>query len=392
MIDKIITDNCTGCYACQNICSLNAIQLVPNKEGFVYPTVDYTKCIHCTQCVANCPSLATYAPDTTFPPFVYAAWHRENTIRLESTSGGVFSALAEAVLNRNGYVVGAYYDSNFQISHTIIHRSEDLALLRQSKYAQSRINNVFRTIKDLLQHQQTVLFCGTPCQVAGLQKYLKKDYANLLCCDFICRGVISPKVYQKFLSDMHPNNHAQLEKVHFKNKEFGWNCFSTKLSFDDGSTYHMDRDHDYYMRGYLKHNLYLRPSCHQCQYKTLPRISDISLGDFWGIGNYDPTLDNDAGTSVVLVNSCKGQQLFSWAADQLQVHPRTLEEVLSGNSCLLHSAPEGKYRNYFFKHIDHCTFSELIERIEHKSSKLKITDRILQALSRVKRMFTGVLL
>lgn len=388
MIDNAPNCNCTGCSACVNACPVSAIAFVPNDKGFLIPKVDEGKCIKCRKCLAVCPSLSPLQKECYRGPAVYAAWNKDEAIRVDSTSGGVFSALAEEIIARGGYVVGAEYDAEFGVRHTIISGRNQIKQQRQSKYTQSDLGLVFRDVKTLLDKGSLVLFCGTPCQSAGLQKYLRKDYDNLFCCDFICRGVISPKVYRKFLADMLPCE-GSLQKVHFKNKDFGWNRFSTKLTFEDGSVYQKDRNDDYYMRGYLRHNLYLRDCCYQCDYKSLPRTSDISLGDFWGIGNYDPSLDNEQGTSVVLINSEKGNILFGWTGKRLMSTERTIEEVLSGNGCLLNSAARGEYRDYFFEKMDKVPFPKLIERIDEKSLKLSKKDKLFRLLSHIKHLLKG---
>lgn len=359
-----------------------------DDEGFLQPVVNQEKCIKCGLCVKACP-IATPQHSQCSEPQVYASWNVDEEIRRESTSGGVFTALAEVFIARGGYVAGAVYDHDFKIKHILTNNQEDISLLRQSKYAQSELGNLFFQIRDRLKMGYKVLFCGTPCQAAGLKRFLKKEYDGLYCCDFICRGVISPSVYQKFLSDCGKRHTAMLKRVHFKNKEFGWNRFSTKLSYDDGSSYHLDRDSDYYMRGFLKHNLYIRPSCHMCAFKSIPRYADISLGDFWGIGNYKACLDNDMGTSVVLVNSIKGKELIEWAKNQLYIEPRILDEVIAGNSCLLHSAQEGKFREYFFKKMKTQDFFRLIEKIDKKSVYLTPQERILRGLSNIKHKIVG---
>lgn len=389
MVSRETVPNCTGCSACQNACNLNAIEMVADKEGFVYPQVDNEKCIQCGKCVKSCPSLQNFCVLNHFEPEVYAAWNKNTEIRILSTSGGVFTALAETVITKGGYVAGAFYDEGFRICHGVVNRMDEISRLRQSKYAQSWIGNTFRTIRKLLKDGKTVLFCGTPCQSAGLQQFLGKEYVNLYCCDFICRGVISPKVYAKFLKDMHPSDADRLSCVHFKNKDYGWNRFSTKLTFEDGSVYHKDRNDDYYMRGYLRHNLYMRPSCHQCQYKTLPRISDVSLGDFWGIGRYDSSLDNENGTSVVLVNSEKGRKLLALSLEKLVLHKRSLEEVVAGNGCLLNVAAPGKYRTYFFEHMDHCRFDKLVIRIDKKANRTPLRFRFRRCIGKAKRFLLG---
>ena len=376
MVDKVIGDRCTGCSACLNRCPKQAITLVPNSEGFWYPSVSETNCVHCNLCINTCPILNP-RQNLNFPePKVYAAWNKDENIRIQSTSGGVFSALAQAFIRGGGCVIGARYCEDFTISHCIIEQEKDIPLLRQSKYAQSDLHDIFKEIRNKLTSGEKVLFCGTPCQSAGLQSFLCKDYSNLYTCDFICRGVISPKVYRQFLNDMSQKYGAALQMVQFKNKDYGWNRFSTKLRFQNKTVYQEDRDNDYYTRGYLKHNLYLRPSCHNCKFKSFPRVSDLSLGDFWGIGNYKKELDSNKGTSVILINSQKGNELFSLMEDILVCSERTLSEVLTGNSCLIHSAPVGEFRSYFFRKMDKIPFDKLIEKIEYKSMHLTLREKL----------------
>lgn len=383
MVDKIIGDRCTGCSACMSQCPKQAITFVPNSEGFWYPRISQTECVQCNLCINTCPILKPKPNQNFSEPEVYAAWNRNEEVRLQSTSGGVFSVLAKVFIRDGGCVVGARYCDDFTISHCIIEREEDIPLLRQSKYAQSNLNYVFRDIQGRLNLGEKVLFCGTPCQSAGLQSFLGKEYSDLYTCDFICRGVISPKVYRKFLTDLSQKYGSALKSVQFKNKDYGWNRFSTKIRFQNETCYQKDRNSDYYMRGYLKHNLYLRPSCHNCQFKSFPRISDISLGDFWGIGNYQKTLDADKGTSVILVNTEKGNKLFVSIRGGLEFSERTLDEVLAGNSCLLHSAPEGEFRTFFFQRMDKIAFDKLIEMIDYKSQHLTLKEKLSKLIRKI---------
>lgn len=384
MIDKKIGSHCTGCTACKYVCPRSVISMEADNEGFSYPVVDYAQCIQCGKCIKVCPVLSEGKINLYNNPVVYSAWNLDQKVRIDSTSGGIFSALAETFLKHGGVVVGAEYGDDFEIRHVIINEERDIVRLRQSKYAQSNLDNIFRRIKDILRTGKKVLFCGTPCQSSGLQNYLGNQYENLYCCDFICRGVISPKVYRKFLKDMAEINGTSVVKVHFKNKTYGWNRFSTHLLFANGNMYQKDRYDDYYMRGYLKHNLYLRPSCHECHFKKIPRLSDISLGDFWGIGNYKKELDNDMGTSVLLVNSNKGRELLSWMSDKLYIEQRELKEVLKGNHCLMNSAEIGEFRSYFFKHLEHMPFDKLIEKIDRRALHLSIGERMLEFMHNVK--------
>ena len=368
MIDIKDKTQCTACSACINICPKGAINFQKDNEGYAYPVVDKNKCVNCNLCDKICPLKNELDNKNYEEPYVYASWNKDEEIRIESTSGGVFSALATDFLNNNGIVVGAEYTDDFTIKHTFINSLEHLKKIRQSKYAQSELGDVFSEIKRLLMNNEKVMFCGTPCQVAGLKSYLRKEYDNLLLVDFICRGIISQKVYKKYLSSVEQHKNAKIVKVHFKNKDFGWNRFSTKLSLNSDETYHKDRYNDEYMVGYLKHNLYIRPSCHECKFKSMPRVADITLGDFWGIAKKDPSLDNDKGTSVVLVNSKKGENYFNAIKDNYLIsNERKLEDVIAGNSCLFNVAPEGKYRDYFFKKFEKTDFIDLVHKIDEKA-------------------------
>ncbi len=382
-----ITDKakCTGCSACFNICPKAAIEFREDKAGFRYPVVNMDKCVDCSVCERVCPIInPVNMDDNEKEPIVKAAWNLDEEIRVNSTSGGVFSAIADRFIENGGYVIGAEYTEDFGIRHIVISDKDKIKQIRQSKYAQSDLADSFKTINSLLKSGERVLFCGSPCQVAGLKKYLNKTYDNLLLVDFICRGIISQKVYRKYLDSVEKHSHSKITNVHFKNKDFGWNRFSTKLSLANGEEYHKDRYHDEYMVGYLKYNLYLRPCCHECQFKSLPRIADISLGDFWGIAESDKALDNDQGTSVVIINSEKGKNYFDELSDLLFSTDGTIEQVVKGNSCLLSIAPKGEYSDYFYQHFDKTDFIDLIHKIENKDyfNRLNYKEKIAYLIKR----------
>lgn len=365
-----ITDKaeCTACSACKNICPKDAITFYEDKAGYAYPKVNMDKCIDCSLCEKVCSIINPVKLDNNYSkPLIKAAWNNDTEVRINSTSGGVFSALAEKFIDNGGCVVGAEYTEDFGIVHSIAYSKDDLVKLRQSKYAQSNLNDVFKKVKVLLSKNEKVLFCGTPCQAAGLKKFLMKEYDNLLIVDFICRGIISQKIYKNYLKSVEKHSNSKIKSVHFKNKDFGWNRFSTKLSLENGKLYHKDRYNDEYMVGYLKYNLYLRPCCYECKFKTLPRVSDISLGDFWGIGNSDKNLDNDKGTSVVIINSDKGKSLFNSLGDTLFSENSSIEQVTKGNVCLFNRAKKGKYSEYFYKNFEKKDFIDLIHKIDEKA-------------------------
>ncbi len=361
-MDPLEKQSCTGCNACYNVCPRDAVRMVPDAEGFLYPFTDLEKCDRCGLCLKKCPALSGLENAHRRLPRVYAAWNKDSMVRLSSTSGGIFSALAAYIIGIDGYVAGARYNEDFTVSHAMIDHLQDIEKLRQSKYVQSAPGLVYREIQKRIDSGKIVLFCGTPCQNAGLIAFLGTQAPNLFLCDFICRGVNSPKVYQKYLEMLEIKYHSQIRQLQFKNKSYGWNCFSTRVEFENGKQYIRDRYSDLYMLGYLEYNLYLRPSCHHCRYKKLPRIADITLGDFWGISNTRPHLDNDEGTSVILLNSSKGDELLNGIRNDIYYEECKLDEVMANNECLHMSAPAGEYREDFFKNLPGAKFDIALKK------------------------------
>jgi coenzyme F420-reducing hydrogenase beta subunit len=347
VIDKV-TDECTGCNACYSKCPMDAIAMEQDPEGFLRPMIDMKICTQCGLCKEVCPALVQCSILDTRPPQVFAAWSRDEEQRINSTSGGIFSELAKQILENSGHVVGACYKADHTAEHTYISDVVDLPKLRQSKYLQSEMVHTYREVETLLKIDDSVLFCGTPCHVAGLLNYLGKEYKKLIVCDFICRGVPSPMIYKMYLADLEKEYGASIESIQFKNKNIGWNQFCTFIRFKNGKTYQKDRYEDAYMFGYLITNLYLRPSCYQCKFKELPRVSDITLGDFWGIGNTRPHLDQNKGTSVVFLNTERGREFFIDTQQKFVSEECTFEEALGGNPHILHSVAKSKNRKKFF--------------------------------------------
>ena len=365
MIDKLEKKKCTGCSACYNICPTKAIYMKKNKGDFLFPEIDYDKCIKCNLCEKICPSMTRQSclEDRYENPIVKAAWSNDEDIRINSTSGGLFTELAKGFLKSNGYIVGAVYNNEFLVEHYITNKEKDLILLRQSKYVQSDKKDVFSQIKRLLDKKELVLFVGAPCEVMGLYSFLVKSYENLYTIDFLCLGTNSPKVYRKFLDMLEDKYNSKIKNVWFKNKEYGWNLFSTRVSFKNGKVYLKDRRKDYFMRGYIgKNKFYIRKCCTDCLYKGFPRIADISLGDFWGLGKKYPELDQDKGTSVVLINSSKGAFLYNKILNRISSYDKELKEVLPGNFALLNSPKLDERVEQFFIDLDIIPFDKLIDK------------------------------
>ena len=293
---------CTGCCACLNVCPEQCITMERDQEGFWYPKVDTTACTDCGECERVCPLIEdnSVSVERLPAPQVLAAWNTDHTVRLDSTSGGVFSALANWMFELNGYVAGAVYAEDHTVSHVVTNDPKMLPALRSSKYLQSYTGDLYNRIKQLLEEGRQVLYCGTPCQIAGLYHLLGRDYEGLITCDFICRGVNSPKAFLKYLESLEKQYGAPVESIKFKNKTFGWHRFSTRIDFQNGKTYIMDRYRDPFMQGYLTFNCFTRPCCYACRFTGTPRQGDITLADFWGLDRIHPEWDNDCGTSAKL--------------------------------------------------------------------------------------------
>ncbi len=388
----VITDkaNCTGCGACQNICPCDAISMSWDEEGFPYPEIN-DQCVNCGKCIQVCPLLNPLSGygESLENATVYAAWSKDEDRRIQSTSGGLFSELALSVYEQGGAVVGAVYDEAFMIHHECSENVEDLCRLRQSKYAQSDIRFVFREIKQFLKQDRSVLFCGTPCQAAGLRSYLGGVPEKLLLCDFICRGINSPKAYRSYLKMLEQQYGAKVTKVQFKNKDKGWNKFHTKVSFENRTDHHQDRYTDPFMRAYLKYNLIIRPCCHDCKFKSDHRSVDLSLGDFWGVGKYAPEMDENKGTSVVFASTGKGQRAVEALGDRVSVRIMSIDQVYGGNPCLRRSVLPGRNRDKFLVKLDRFGFEKAMKRYGRDSVKIRLrrfAGRVIGGMKRALRV------
>ena len=318
--------DCCGCNACVQKCPKQCISLKEDFEGFLYPIVDKATCIDCGLCEKVCPVLHQNEPRE--PLKVYAAKNYNEEIRKQSSSGGIFTLLAEKIIQESGVVFGARFDENWEVRHDYTETIEGLAAFRGSKYVQSRIEDNYLKAETFLKQGRKVLFSGTPCQIAGLKRFLRKEYENLLTVDFICHGVPSPGVWRRYLQEtvvrMCDKNSvstdpisiekARIESISFRDKESGWKKYSFTLTLS-ATTWSGVKNtvslsevfpKNTFMKGFLA-DLYLRPSCYACPAKCGKSDSDITIGDFWGIQNYYPELDDDKGISLLIISNknCK---------------------------------------------------------------------------------------
>lgn len=380
MIEITNKIDCCGCMACAQVCPQKCIEMKKDKEGFWYPHVEKEKCIECKGCDRVCPMDKKKKGNSD--KLVYACWNKDEKVRIYSTSGGVFQVLAQEILQRNGYVAGAVYRENFSVGHIVIHNIKELPRILQSKYLQSDIGDTFLQIKKLAMQGDHVLFCGTPCQNEALKLFLGKEYENVYQCDFICRGVISPLVFQEYLKWLEDEFDSKVKKVHFKNKDYGWNQFSTKIEFQNGEIYQKDRFNDPYMVSFLEHNIDMRHSCHDCRFKGTDRVSDITLGDFWGIGNKKVELDDNKGTSVLMINTEKGKQLFESVKDAIECFQCEVDDIRKGNACLEVCPPVNTKREEFFELLNQKGFETAYKRYCRKPWKVRMKSLIKKIIRR----------
>lgn len=322
---------CCGCAACVQICPKKCIEFEEDNQGFRYPCVNTAICINCGLCEIVCPIKSQN--HTSSPIKVYASKNKNEQIRSKSSSGGVFTALAEAVLRQGGVVFGARFDSNWEVKHDFVSESQDLSIFRGSKYMQSRIGNTYVQAERFLKDGRYVLYSGTPCQIAGLNRYLRKEYDNLLTVDVICHGVPSPLVWRNYLKNVAQGQ--RVTDVAFRNKTHSWKKYNLSIKGEAGTLIDQPFYENLYMRGFLE-DIYLRPSCYECACKSGKSRADITLGDFWGIENHLPEFDDDKGVTIVLAHTNKAIPCLDLM--DLNTCEVLYEQVLEGNPSLEKSA------------------------------------------------------
>lgn len=374
---KTVENNyfCSGCTACKNICPQHAINMEENSEGFLTPVVDKSKCTNCGLCNKVCP-IINYKPYAkAIKPKTYAI-QASDEIRLKSSSGGIFGVLAEYILKNGGYVCGAKYSDDFySVEHTIISDIKDLPKLLVSKYVQSDLSNVFSNIKTLLEDSKNILFCGTPCQVAGLRAYLRKDYDNLFLIDLVCCGIPSRKVYRKYLDEIKYNKSEKVENVIFRLKDNGWYSRAIKI-VTDKQEYRIPNEKCIYEQAHFK-GLCTNKICQFCPYDTTNREGDITLGDFWGISEFDKKLDDHKGTSVLLLNSKKGEYLLGKIKNNIKLFKETpFKWVLPYNNNIINPIRH-RNRKQFFINLDKLSLADNYSQCIRDTADCLILNNVL---------------
>lgn len=348
---------CTGCRACEKVCVKEAISMVKNAEGFRYPKIDETKCIDCGRCREICP--AENAVELRQPLKEYAAVHKDKRILKDSSSGGVFTALADMVFEKGGVVVGCVLDKDFYAKQVIVRNSKELSECRGSKYVQSDTKDTYPQVKKLLEDGVFVLYTGTPCQIAGLKNYLGHDYDHLLTADFICHGVPSPELFVQNILWLEKRNGNTIVKYRFRSKigsyQFGLYYYyyfvrSTKVVRGSAAL-------DPYYFSFLNAKTY-RECCYKCLYAQEKRISDFTFADYWSVEMFHPEIDSDLGASILLFNSEKGLRYLDQLRQRMDLYPSKMEWMKQINFNLNRPAERPDSRDNIYKKIQEIGYNK----------------------------------
>ena len=349
---------CCGCSACASACPKHCITMEADHEGFLYPRVNVATCVECGLCEKVCHELHPQA--VREPQQVLAAINKDESIRLKSSSGGIFYLLAEKVIHEGGVVFGARFDSDWQVVIDYAETLSGVEAFMGSKYVQARMEQAYIHARQFLKEGRKVLFAGTPCQIAGLHQFLRKDYENLLTVDFICHGTPSPKVWGMYLKEV-VQKVNDIHSIRFRDKANGWKKFGFELQYDAEPgrvTLLYPFGENPYMNAFLT-NITLRPSCYACKANAGRSGSDVTIADFWGVHTLFPTMDDDKGTGLVFLHSDKGKKLFE--NSKISSCETSYESIKPLNpSCYRSVAPHPK-RSYFFRNLDKKNLFKLIE-------------------------------
>lgn len=348
MVDRVSKIDCCGCEACYNSCSFDAIQMRQDLEGFYYPQINEDKCTECNRCEKVCPAL-NLIPKSNELQKAYACYNSDEAIRRESTSGGIFSAIAGHFLKQEkGVVYGVKFGEDFQVVYDKATTEKELADFRGSKYIQCRPEKVFTEIKALLENNLRVLFTGLPCQVEALKLFLGKSYPQLYTIDMVCFGVGSPKIWESYLDNFH--NREQIQEIRLRDKTEGWKHWKVKFR-EEGKDSYCERRENLYINSFLS-RVNIRPSCYACKFKGLSRASDFTIADCWGIGELNKKMNDDKGLSALLLHSDKAMALFEEIKENIKYEEYDPMVLMEGNWASYSSLEECEIRSSFFSDLE----------------------------------------
>ena len=383
MIDNVKKTECYLCGNCQKICPAGAISFVEEYRTFKYPHIDFSACIKCNRCEQFCPSIQN-APELGSLKLSYQAKHKDREILKRSSSGGVFLALAQTVLDESGFVCGAVFNEGWNVKHLIASDKETCRLFCGSKYTQSDLGDCFQEIKRILEDNKTVLFSGCPCQCAALHLWLGKKYDTLIIVDFICHGTLSAQLFREYLDWLRDKAHSEIRKFQFRDKERGWVDSGPRIEFANGKVLSWPLYEDIYMQGYFQ-NLCMRESCYHCKFKDFKSGSDITLGDFWGAENKSPEFFDSDGVSLVIANTEKGEKLVTQARTELIMERQDLSVLAMYNQGLFMPFRKGEKSEELHKLAAKLGYIPALETFSKLSARQKARRMISRFLRKIRR-------
>ncbi len=353
--------SCTGCGVCTNICPVSAVSMNIGQNGFVFPVIDNDLCVKCGKCIKTCPANQIVYTDINIKE-TYAAWNKNKRVRKRSSSGGIFSLLAESILDQSGIVAGVAMQ-NMEAKHITVTTKQELYALNGSKYVQSNTGVIYKTIKKYLEDDKIVLFSGTPCQVHALKLFLGKEYANLFLVDVVCHGVPNQQILRKHLEEVSGDHKAS--DIKFRYKDPFWDFSYVKIEYLDHSVPYqkLTVDDDYFHLFNLGYSI--RNSCHACHYANTYRQGDITLADFWGYRAHNFSMNNYfGGISLILVNNDKGKRMLNAIKTKVKIEAASLDDAKRGNKCLTESfsLPDQVLKNFWNDYNSGMSLSDLSEK------------------------------
>lgn len=367
-------EECCGCTACMNACPTSAIKMKEDEEGFLYPVINEESCIHCNLCRKVC-CWENTSYDNVSEPITIASVLKDKEERQKSTSGGVFYAIAKWVINQGGIVYGAAFDKDMQLHHIGARSLEELQKIRGSKYLQSELGTSYKDVKNHLDIGQWVYFTGTGCQVAGLKKYLRKDYSNLITSDLVCHGVPSQKLFNKHMAYMEQKYHDKVVDFRFRDYKSGIGCetcYFEKREPIINPTYELSPYLYSFMYGFT-----FRMSCYECKFAKVPRQGDITLADFWGVEHFIPKIDRNNGVSLILLNTKKGEAIWNIIKGDCYSYKSRVVDAAKYNANLIDKSTKPRIRERIYQIIEEKDYSYAVSHYFRSPQYFKIKTTLL---------------
>lgn len=382
----IAESDCTGCSSCASSCPMKCIAMESDKKGFLYPKVDRSICIQCGNCETACPALNQKFFKAPSESVFYGCKNSDDSIRLDSSSGGFFHELARGVIDKGGIVYGARFSEDFKkVFHTAAVVMCDVRPMMVSKYVQSEIGLSFVGVKQRLVEGRVVLFTGTPCQIAGLRSFLGRDYDNLILAEIVCHGVPSPRVWDIYLSSLENEYSGKTTFVTFRDKSRSWRHSDFRVEFDNGRSFVQPNRDNPYMNSFLW-NLNLRDSCTNCKFKKSISGADITMGDFWGSSEVSGQYDDDIGISVVALNTAKGREVFEHIRESMKgVVELNESSAFVFNTSYSMSSIHNDNSEVFMSQLGLDSFSDLVQSLVPEETRLS-----LKQFSFIQKLFKKV--